>query len=90
MATSLSSFVSESRQRKRAHSFTTSDKLRFLLYPARLIQEKLDEIRQDDAGVIWLGKDYGRNRSRPCARLKPTSASIDTSTPGWIVRSIRS
>lgn len=33
--------------------------LRFLLYPSRLIQEKLDEIRRDDAGVVWLGKRDG-------------------------------
>jgi len=39
----------------RAHS--NINRLRFLLYPSRLIQEKLDEIRRDDAGVIWLGKE---------------------------------
>ena len=33
------------------------ERLRFLLYPSRLIQEKLDEIRCDDAGVVWLGKN---------------------------------
>ena len=31
-------------------------RLRFLLYPSRLTQEGLDEIRRDDAGVVWLGK----------------------------------
>ncbi len=32
-------------------------KLRFLLYPSRLLREHVDLIRQDDAGVIWLGKE---------------------------------
>ena len=32
------------------------DKLRFLLYPGRLLPEHVDAIRKDDAGVIWLGK----------------------------------
>ena len=31
-------------------------KLRFLLYPSRLPSEHVAKIRQDDAGVIWLGK----------------------------------
>jgi DNA repair photolyase len=31
--------------------------LRFLLYPAGLVPEARDEICEDDAGVIWLGKD---------------------------------
>ena len=26
-------------------------------YPSGLLQAKADEIRRDDAGVIWLGKD---------------------------------
>lgn len=32
-------------------------KLRFLLYPSRLLPEHLEAIRTDDAGVVWLGKD---------------------------------
>ena len=32
------------------------DRLRFLLYPSRLTHEDAARIRQDDAGVIWLGK----------------------------------
>lgn len=32
-------------------------KLRFLLYPSRLLPEDLATIRADDAGVVWLGKD---------------------------------
>lgn len=32
-------------------------KLRFLLYPSRLLPEHVAEIRKDDAGVIWLGKE---------------------------------
>ena len=31
-------------------------KLRILLYPSRLLPEDIAAIRQDDAGVIWLGK----------------------------------
>ena len=31
-------------------------KLRFLLYPGRLLPEHVEQIRKDDAGVIWLGK----------------------------------
>ncbi len=31
-------------------------RLRFLLYPSRLVQEILDDIRRDDEGVVWLGK----------------------------------
>ena len=32
-------------------------RLRFLLYPSRLTEEDATRIRQDDAGVVWLGKD---------------------------------
>lgn len=32
-------------------------KLRFLLYPSGLRPDDLASIREDDAGVIWLGKD---------------------------------
>jgi DNA repair photolyase len=32
------------------------NKLRFLLYPAGLTPEDLAEVKQDDAGVVWLGK----------------------------------
>lgn len=32
------------------------DKLRFLLYPGRLLSEHVEQIGKDDAGVIWLGK----------------------------------
>jgi len=31
-------------------------RLRFLLYPSRLTEEDTPRIKQDDAGVIWLGK----------------------------------
>ena len=31
-------------------------KLRFLLYPSRLESQDIAQIKQDDAGVIWLGK----------------------------------
>jgi hypothetical protein len=33
------------------------EKLRILLYPSRLLPEHIEQIRKDDAGVIWLGKD---------------------------------
>jgi DNA repair photolyase len=32
-------------------------KLRFLLYPGRLLPEHVEQIRRDDAGVIWLGRE---------------------------------
>jgi len=32
-------------------------RLRFLLYPSRLEQEHIARIKEDDAGVIWLGKE---------------------------------
>jgi DNA repair photolyase len=32
-------------------------KLRILIYPDRLLPEHLEAIRQDDAGVVWLGND---------------------------------
>ncbi len=38
----------------RQHSDLT--KLRFLLYPSRLMPAELNAIKQDDAGIIWLGK----------------------------------
>jgi len=31
-------------------------KLRFLLYPSRLLPEHIEAIRKHDAGVIWLGR----------------------------------
>ena len=30
-------------------------KLRFLLYPSRLLPEDVEAIKKDDASVIWLG-----------------------------------
>lgn len=33
------------------------EKLRFLLYSSRLLRQHAEEIREDDAGVIWLGED---------------------------------
>ena len=46
----------------RRHSDIQS--LRFLLYPANLLPEHAEEIRSDDAGVIWLGKTI-KGRGRP-------------------------
>ena len=37
--------------------FSDIRKLRFLLYPSRLLSEDAAAIRADDAGVVWLGKD---------------------------------
>ena len=34
-------------------------KLRFLLYPSRLLPEHVEAIKKDDTGVIWLGKSEG-------------------------------
>ena len=33
------------------------DKLRILLYPSRVHERDITQIRQDDAGVVWLGKE---------------------------------
>ena len=33
------------------------DRLRILVYPANLTPACADEIRKDDAGVVWLGKE---------------------------------
>ena len=33
------------------------EKLRFLLYPSRLLPEHVERIQKDDAGVLWLGKE---------------------------------
>lgn len=37
------------------HFYDTS-KLRFLLYPGGLTSEDLTRVKQDDAGIVWLGK----------------------------------
>jgi hypothetical protein len=40
------------------------DKLRFLLYPSGLREQDLARIRNDDEGVVWLGKgDTGATES---------------------------
>ena len=52
-------------------------KLRFLLYPSRLLPKDVEQIKEDDAGVIWLGKDNTersgllKNSDRPgdCRKL---------------------
>jgi DNA repair photolyase len=36
--------------------FYDTSKLRFLLYPSGLTSEDLATVRQDDAGIVWLGK----------------------------------
>ena len=40
------------------------DKLRFLLYPSRLLPEDRARIEKDDAGVIWLRGGNGIDGSR--------------------------
>jgi DNA repair photolyase len=35
-------------------------KLRFLLYPSRLLPEHVETVKKDDAGVIWLGEAPGK------------------------------
>jgi DNA repair photolyase len=42
-------------------------KLRFLLYPGRLLPEHVEVIKKDDAGVIWLGKET----AEPSRRQEP-------------------
>jgi DNA repair photolyase len=39
-------------------------KLRFLLYPDRLLPEHVEIIKKDDAGVIWLGKGIAKAGSQ--------------------------
>jgi DNA repair photolyase len=39
------------------HKMYDMRKLRFLLYPSRLEPQDRARIEQDDAGVVWLGKD---------------------------------
>ena len=36
--------------------FYDTSKLRFLLYPGGLTSEDLAQLKQDDAGIVWLGK----------------------------------
>jgi len=45
----------------REHSDIT--KLRFLLYPSGLLPEDRARIKQDDAGVVWLGRQAARSSS---------------------------
>jgi hypothetical protein len=36
--------------------YSNTKTLRFLLYPTNLLPEHKAQIRQDDEGVVWLGK----------------------------------
>jgi DNA repair photolyase len=68
-------------------------RLRFLLYPSRLARSELKRIRQDPAGVVWLGKlptgrvsaDVGVIRlSMPaaaCGRVGDAAPSTDQPCP---------
>jgi DNA repair photolyase len=40
-------------------------KLRFLLYPSRLLPEHIEQIRTDDAGVIWLRREQASQPTQP-------------------------
>jgi DNA repair photolyase len=42
-------------------------KLRFLLYPSRLLPEHAEAVKKDDAGVIWLDKEA----AEPSGRQEP-------------------
>lgn len=44
------------RVQRSVRQFHDIDKLRFLLYPDDLMSEDLKRVREDDAGVVWLGK----------------------------------
>jgi len=45
--------------------YLDTSKLRFLLYPSRLLPEHTEQIRTDDAGVIWLGKEQSNHPTQP-------------------------
>jgi hypothetical protein len=45
--------ISKVQQAVRTHSDIS--KLRFLFYPSGLLPENRRKIKQDDAGVVWLG-----------------------------------
>ena len=38
------------------HKHFGINKMRFLMYPSRLLSEDAEVIRKDNAGVIWLEK----------------------------------
>ena len=46
--------IANLQQSVRQHSEIS--RLRVLLYPSKLLPEDIDQIRRDDAGVVWLGK----------------------------------
>ena len=50
----VANLVANVQQSIRKHS--EIGKLRFLLYPANLLPEHEARVREDDAGVVWLGK----------------------------------
>jgi DNA repair photolyase len=58
-------------------------RLRFLLYPSRLLPEHVEAIKKDDAGVIWLGKSAGepsdlQQPTLPMPGLSEGNANADT------------
>jgi DNA repair photolyase len=59
------------RLQKSMRRHSDIDKLRFLLYPSGLREQDLASIRDDDEGVVWLGK----NSSSATALLQPAAPS---------------
>ena len=47
--------------RRSVYRFHDIDRLRILLYPSNLKAEELQQIREDNCGVIWLGKNDSGN-----------------------------
>jgi len=45
------------RMQRSARDHGCLERLKVLLYPSRLQPRDLEQIRQDDAGVLWLGKE---------------------------------
>jgi hypothetical protein len=50
------------------------EKLRFLLYPTRLLPEHETEIRRDDEGAVWLGKAALHRAALPHSASRPWPA----------------
>ena len=61
------------------------DKLRFLLYPSRLMSEDETTIRKDDAGVVWLGKKSGSSAVRRASCDSPPFVGAENLLPGRVV-----
>lgn len=55
-----------------------TEKVRFLLYPSRLLPEDKARVREDDEGVVWLGKqaDEGSAGREPLGNSQVLSKSL--------------